>query len=101
MDSRCLSEQNRRISWRQLRASNDKDNSIGLVLGSSAWDILLHEDQHRPDSNFTDHFQAVRDYVRAVQQKYPHVTLYGNPARRCMSIITTKGHVGGPFAKNA
>ena len=62
----------------QLEEWNGPDlqeqKNVALVLGSSAWDLLLPVDVQGP--SFEKHLRACPQYLQAVKDKYPNVTVF-------------------------
>jgi len=48
--------------------------NIGLVIGSSAWDILWPSEWQGPNT-FVEHLAAIKVLVRYLRTTYPHVTI--------------------------
>lgn len=59
---------------REWHGGDLQDPTVGLVIGSSVWDIL--QNQNIQTADFRDHLQACRLYIARVQKEFPNTTVF-------------------------
>eukprot|EP00934_Nitzschia_sp_Nitz4_P000524 Nitzschia sp. Nitz4//scaffold384_size14786//10619//12154//NITZ4_008917-RA/size14786-processed-gene-0.4-mRNA-1//1//CDS//3329549946//524//frame0 len=75
-----------------LQHTASHNESVAVMTGSAAWDLIRPRVERRKNDNFDNHIEAVREVIERFHQEFPNVDLYWkSPQAMNPHVVFDKG----------